>query len=69
MGYMAFTLIRALTRLHIGQISSLLRFLGWFGFRDTHLDRPTVVSVLRTESDRVPQVLVSQASTELRRTR
>ncbi|EYC32685.1 hypothetical protein Y032_0002g1041 [Ancylostoma ceylanicum] len=36
---------------------------------DTHLDRPTVASVLRTESDRVPQVLVSQASTELRRTR
>lgn len=36
---------------------------------DAHFDRPTVVSVLRTESDRAPQVLISQASTDLRRTR
>ncbi|KAK6011253.1 hypothetical protein OSTOST_23672, partial [Ostertagia ostertagi] len=36
---------------------------------DAHFDRPAVASVLRTESDRVPHVLVSQASTDLRRTR
>ncbi|VDK78661.1 unnamed protein product, partial [Cylicostephanus goldi] len=36
---------------------------------DTTFERPVVASVLRTESDRVPQVLVSQASTDLRRTR
>ncbi|XGW26073.1 hypothetical protein V3C99_007022 [Haemonchus contortus] len=36
---------------------------------DGHFDRPVVASVLRTESDRVPHVLVSQASTDLRRTR
>ncbi|WKY07987.1 hypothetical protein Q1695_007465 [Nippostrongylus brasiliensis] len=33
-----------------------------------HLDRPSAVAVLRTESDRMPQVLISQASTDLRRT-
>ncbi|KAK6052994.1 phorbol esters/diacylglycerol binding domain protein, partial [Cooperia oncophora] len=38
-------------------------------YLDGHFDRPAVASVLRTESDRVPHVLVSQASTDLRRTR
>ncbi|KAK5980669.1 hypothetical protein GCK32_016484, partial [Trichostrongylus colubriformis] len=36
---------------------------------DAHFERPAVASVLRTGSDRVPHVLVSQASTDLRRTR
>ncbi|KAK6752100.1 hypothetical protein RB195_003488 [Necator americanus] len=36
---------------------------------DARLDRPAMASVLRAESDRVPQVLISQPSTELRRTR
>ncbi|PIO74840.1 hypothetical protein TELCIR_03135 [Teladorsagia circumcincta] len=45
-------------------------FVGQYGpYVDGHFDRPAVASVLRTESDRVPHVLVSQASTDLRRTR
>ncbi|VDO88895.1 unnamed protein product [Heligmosomoides polygyrus] len=43
--------------------------LEHYSTENAHFDRPTVVSVLRTESDRVPQVLISQASTDLRRTR
>ncbi|VDM62230.1 unnamed protein product [Angiostrongylus costaricensis] len=44
--------------------------IGKMAVSDAPLSRPiNTVSVLRTESDRVPQVFVSQPSVELRRTR